>query len=457
MKLRDKIWLRLTFITTLFVSLLITGIYVSLTVIRTRQFQDYLLQKAKFASIYLQKDTSKIQLEKATAFSTKLTNENILAYDTNDKLIFKNTSSSLIVNYSLLSQIKKKTVTSFSTYESEAVGYHYKGPVQTITVIVAGNDIYGSELLNKLRDLLIILFLLTIPIIVWMGKVYADKYVNPIKSLKKSIQNIDKERYGENNFEGDFKDDLSEITASINQMTGKLKLASQIQKQFISNASHELRTPLTIISGQMEVLLMNDRTPEEYRIAIDNNLHDIQELINIYNQLLILAHASSDFSEIFKTQLRIDEIIWCAREELQKIYPHYKISVEFSENIREDGQFLILGNELLLLSALTNLMENGCKFSDNKAVAVFIENEPQNLLLKFKDKGKGIDKEELLFIFEPFYKGNNKASRGKGIGLSIARKVIELHKGTITVKSDVQQGTEIIVSLPLAFPLTVDL
>jgi signal transduction histidine kinase len=114
------------------------------------------------------------------------------------------------------------------------------------------------------------------------------------------------------------------------------------------------------------------------------------------------------------------------------------------------ASLVIYGDEQLLKIAILNLMDNGCKYSDNNQVSITLRNAGQNMLaIDFVNRGKGIDKEKLDKIFSPFYRANDdKTVKGFGIGLSLADRIVKLHAGTITVQSVPNQHTSFSITLP---------
>lgn len=230
----------------------------------------------------------------------------------------------------------------------------------------------------------------------------------------------------------------------------RLETSFKAQKNFISNASHELRTPLTAITGQLEVILLNPRSPEEYKNVINSVLEDIRNLNRLSNRLLLLAQTSAGDREKRMSLVRIDELIWQAKEEVRRRYADFKINIDLDEKLDDEARLTIKGDEQLIRTAFANIMENGCKYSDDKAMNIFIQECDNNLNLRFQDNGRGIGAEDLVNIFEPFYRGSNTSGiKGHGIGLSMVKGIIKLHHGTIQVMSQIDSGTTVIVQLPL--------
>ena len=244
------------------------------------------------------------------------------------------------------------------------------------------------------------------------------------------------------------KDELKDLVYTINEMMDRLEESYISEQQFISDASHELRTPLTAITGQLEVALMSGRSEDYYRNKMISVLEDIRKLTTISNQLLSLAQASTDVSSIDIRPVRIDELIWQAEKEIVRINISYKVIVNFI-NIPDNAEGMIIsGNEQLIKLAFTNLIENGCKFSDNQKVLLEISFNTNHVLIDFINTGSEILNEDISLIFEPFYRGKNALNvKGYGIGLSIVEKIINLHKGKILVSSSIKSGTKFTVCL----------
>jgi signal transduction histidine kinase len=222
-----------------------------------------------------------------------------------------------------------------------------------------------------------------------------------------------------------------------------------MQKEFISNASHELRTPLTSINGQIEVLMMKERSSEEYRSALESVLEDIKKLIDLSNKLLLIARTSSENPVRQFRNTRIDEIIWLAQEEIIRFNKSYHINIHMDELLTDSDKMVVEGDENLLKVAVSNIIENGCKYSSDHTVDIKFGHPGKFIDIKFEDRGIGISEEDLKKVFEPFYRGSNTISyKGSGIGLQLANQIILNHNGTIKISSELNKGTTVTVVLP---------
>jgi signal transduction histidine kinase len=251
--------------------------------------------------------------------------------------------------------------------------------------------------------------------------------------------------------EGNGTDEIAQLSITFNKMLERLESAFEMQRSFVSNASHELRTPLTSITGQIEVSLMNPRTHEEYKAILESVLEDIKNLNSLSNGLLDLAKASSDISAIALHKLRIDEILWETSAELIERKKDYKISIEFTQPIDDENELIILGNHHLLKTAIVNLMDNACKYSPDRSVEIYLSVKARDIVVEFKDKGMGIDTADLDKIFHPFFRASNaKNISGNGLGLTLTDKIVRIHRGAITIESQLQKGTKVTVSIPIS-------
>jgi signal transduction histidine kinase len=222
-----------------------------------------------------------------------------------------------------------------------------------------------------------------------------------------------------------------------------------MQKNFIANASHELRTPLTSINGQLEVLLMKDRSTDDYKIALASVLEDIKSLIDLSNRLLLIARTSAEGPVHFNKKIRIDEILWQAQEEIVRFNNDYGINISMDSSLTDADQMVVVGDDYLLKVAVSNLIENACKYSSDHTVNIKFRHIEKFIEVVFEDNGIGISEKDLKKIFEPFYRGDNTISfSGTGIGLPLVNQIIKNHNGTVEISSVVNKGTSVKILLP---------
>lgn len=430
------------------------AIYFSFSGTRREEFYDRLGRKAKMvAQMLIEIDEIDAELLKKIEKNNpvNLSNEKIIIYDYRNNIIYS-TDDDRILNIfpEMIDQVRLHDEIRLEQEPFEILGQFYPGQYDRYVVFAAATDIFGLGKLYRLRIILVIVFMLSLIIVYISGRIFAYRALNPITDIRSQVDAISISNLDARVLEGNGKDELARLAQTFNKMLDRLELAFKTQKNFIANASHELRTPLTVITGQMEVILMNARKNEEYRNTIVSVLEDIKNLNHISNRLLLLAQASSEFSEADFRVLRIDDILWQARKEILKRYDNYHIHINFSETIDDEQKLIVNGNDQLLKTALNNLIDNGCKYSSDHTSIIYVTNKDTHLIMHFSDNGIGIPEEELSMIFHPFYRATNAIGiKGHGIGLSLVEKIITLHKGIITVRSEIMKGTEFTISLPL--------
>jgi signal transduction histidine kinase len=200
---------------------------------------------------------------------------------------------------------------------------------------------------------------------------------------------------------------------------------------------------------EMQLTIQKERSNTEYQQSIEHIIADIRKLIRLSNSLLDLAKASYDQTEISFKEVRPDEILLDARNDVLRNQPDYNVNIIFEKETDNDNFISVNGNEYLLKVAFVNLIENGCKFSDNKQSIISISYNDKQIILSFSDHGIGISNEELQHIFTPFYRGTNKKfADGNGIGLFLTQKIISLHNGSLSVLSKENEGTTFTLTLP---------
>lgn len=315
-------------------------------------------------------------------------------------------------------------------------------------ILASAIDLYGQQELKKLLIILISVFVVSILLIVFAGYFNAHQSLKPIKDIIDQVSGIKANNLSKR-LEVRNKDEIAELSATFNKMLERIEHAFETERTFVSNVSHELRTPVTSIIGQTEVALLNRRKEEDYQSLLVSILDDVKNMKNIINGFLDLADAGSDSAYHKFTLLRLDELLFSVKDEVIKRKPNYLVLVGF-ENIPEDEkEITIFGNERLLRILLINLIDNACKFSDQHKVIIKIGYNITSVTLQFIDQGIGIPAEDISHIFEPLYKARNTSGKeGHGIGLSIVKRIADVHDATIDIVSELNLGTSISIVFP---------
>lgn len=381
--------------------------------------------------------------------------ENISVYDLEGKEIYTNNDtihfSELLPDFDLfLDEVIASGKKEVSDGDFDFVGIQYQNASDKFVVVASAMDTNGIKNLRSLRRVLALVFIAVIAVIGFAGWIYSGRALKPISTVIDQVNNISANNLNQRIRAGSNKDEIARLTLTFNHLLDRIEDAFTTQKTFVSNASHELRNPLTAITSQLEVTLLKARNVEEYEEIISSVLDDIRDLNDMSHRLLVLAKIDSQ-SGYFKFEpLRLDDLIWETKNEFLAQNGGCLVSLTLNKLPENEKQLLILGNKHLLKTCFVNLMDNACKFSADRAVAIEIFSDIKTLTIQFADKGMGISTSELPHIFEPFYRAKNSGEiSGYGVGLSIVQKIVHVHSAKIDVVSVLSVGTTVRIVFPL--------
>lgn len=224
------------------------------------------------------------------------------------------------------------------------------------------------------------------------------------------------------------------------------------QNRFITDASHELRTPITALRSEIEVNLRDEKLSlAEARSLLESNLEEVQNLQSLSDNLLQLAqHQQPQVLEV-KPAISVADVLEEAVHKVHSLAKKKSITIER----KKIGTIKVKGDKQSLIQLFVILLENAIKYSSEKTT-VFITTKSVDHVIQVlvSDQGIGIDKKDIPHIFDRFYRADSSRTKqdvsGYGLGLSIAKKIIDGHKGEITVKSEKNQGTTFTVQLQKA-------
>jgi len=381
----------------------------------------------------------------------RLPEEEFLIFNFKDSLIYSSEGLDIeMPTKDFLNKVRLEANIQLSKDKRETEAFLFIDRYDRFVVIVSGIDIYGRRKIQNLAQVLAIVLGLGMIAFFVVGRIYAERALNPIKQLVAEIAGISISNLNKRANEGNGSDEIAQLAISFNDMLSRLESAFVVQRNFIANASHEMRTPLTAISGQLEVVLLKNRSAEDYKTAVESVLQDIHKLNKLANRLLLLAQTGTDAPEANFKAVRVDDILWEARTDLLKMKSDYTVEVDLDETITDLEELQVNGSDILLKTLVLNLMENGCKYSDDHVVKVTLGVKSKLIVLTFEDAGIGISESDQKHLFEPFFRSNSIRNRdGHGIGLSLVKRITDLHKGSIQVSSELGKGSVFTVSLPL--------
>lgn len=225
-----------------------------------------------------------------------------------------------------------------------------------------------------------------------------------------------------------------------------IQLSMEEQKRFISDAAHELRTPITALKTSLEVNLMDKKLSKVARKILKENLEDVSGLESLSEGLLHLS--KQDQNNIKKRKVSLKKVAAQAIHIIKPLANKKRIAIK-TNNISE--KLHLRGDKELLVEMMLVLLDNAIKYSKAKSsVSLNVVRKGNLANITISDSGEGISKHHLPYIFDRFYQVDESRSKsGHGLGLSIAKKIVEQHKGQISVKSELGKGTVFNISLPL--------
>ncbi|MFN4146851.1 MAG: ATP-binding protein [Runella sp.] len=458
MKIRTRIALQFTAIIALILATFSASFYYLAERNRKDEFYQNLRDRALTrADLLIKVDAINKKLLKIidSATLSKLYGEKVLMFNEKDEALYASYAPDSAERYYfynpvLLKNVRESKYVETTNGELLVVGLMYTHPENGEFVLLASaEDALGNTQLQKLRQSLVYSFLFGVLVTIVLGFIFAGQSLKPIATMNKEIEKITAYNLRKPLNEGNRQDEIAQLAMNFNQMFQRLEQSFELQRSFVSNASHELRTPLAAIKSEIQIALENERTPDEYRKVLRSLLNDTQRLIQLTNGLLQLAKSERQGQAVSFQELRLDELLFATQEELLSRQSDYQITMDFEQIPENEQDITVMGNATLLKTVFSNLIDNACKYSSGKRAEVRIGFDHKNSIVRIKDNGIGIPEEEIGLIFEPLYRAKNATSfKGYGIGLSVCKRIVDMHSGQLNVQSKVGQGSTFEVVIP---------
>ena len=272
--------------------------------------------------------------------------------------------------------------------------------------------------------------------------------LQPIDQVTDTVRRIVRaEDLGQRVPEPHTQDELQRLTLTLNDLLARLEVLFTAQRRFLADVSHELRTPLTAMHGNLEILARGaGRDP----VLLDESLVDMRRetsrLIRMVNDLLLLAQSEAGI-QLFQEPVELDTLLLEVHRELRPLTNgvHLRIGAE--------DQLTVVGDRDRLKQALLNLGINALQHTPpGGSVVLSLAREDTRALLMVSDTGEGIQPDALPHLFDRFYRADparNHHRGGAGLGLAIVKWIVESHGGTVSVTSQLGQGSIFTIALPL--------
>jgi signal transduction histidine kinase len=453
MTIRNRLTLRFTGLVSSILLLAFMSIYAFCWYFISSDFYRRLDRKANTTGDMLIRHRLDAQLIRQLSRIRKdqLPNQQILVFDSRDSIVFSTTESlSLPIPRSVLTDIRQNKQKDFQLEKYYGSGTRFTTASGQYVVIASAENQYGDEFLKRLLWALAGLLCLIAGITAFAGWFFAGDALRPVQQIDQVVGAIFPRNRDERLVIEKENDEISRLSTTINRLLDRVAESFRLQRMFVANVSHELKNPLTQISSQLEVSLLNQREPEAYQRTIRSVLEDVNELSTLTHELLQLSQVNQDDAAgLLTDQVRMDEIVWDIRDEVSAISPSYRIKVTFGALPDDSDQLTIQGNKTLLATALKNLTENACKFSNDGCAIIQVNFDLDRVEISVQNTGEPIPAQDIPYIFEPLYRSHQTADvRGYGVGLSLVERIIRLHQGQIKVTSVNGKPTVFKIELP---------
>lgn len=440
----------ITFKTTLTYTMLFTAILLSLGALLTGSFAYFLVYNAGqnmeknhrvVADIVIQ--AREIPEERIKKIA-ELQGVTIFLFDENERLIFSSSgippatgtrawlSSTISVDHNLNNLYVKSSLNQFGIYNMESV----KELSQEIT--------YLQGLLFAIS----LAFLVAIVFMIVIGARTSRRMLRPIQTMTRTARSISAGGLDTRLDVVDSHDELKDLAVTFNEMLDRIQTSFEKQEIFVSDASHELRTPISVIQGYANLL---QRWGKEDRAVLQESIEAIRGesdyMRELVEKLLFLASADKKKQQLETAPFALNDLVEEVLRETAMIGTEHLVSGEIN------GIIMVDGDRALIKQALRIFVDNSLKYTPaGGSITIKCSLKDGKASISVEDNGVGIAEADLPLIFDRFYKADKSRTReggGAGLGLSIAKWIIEQHQGDIRVKSRPGQGTRIVVILPV--------
>jgi signal transduction histidine kinase len=299
--------------------------------------------------------------------------------------------------------------------------------------------------INTLNIVLVAVGILSLILSLIFGYVMAKRISTPISRAINTAELISRGCYGDRSNETSNIKEIAQLTGTINNLAETLDNQEKLRKRLTADVAHELRTPLAVLQGHIEAMIDGVWEADSKRLKsvheeitrLGRMVGDLEKLTRFESESLILEKSEFDLSEL------INSI--SVNFEKECINKNIEVSIK-------DKSVNVFADKDKISQVVINLMSNAVKFTDNGGrIHISIEDDMDNAVIAVSDTGKGIAPLDKPHIFERFYRADisrNRLTGGSGIGLTIAKAIIEAHKGLIDVESEIGEGTRFVMTIP---------
>lgn len=372
-------------------------------------------------------------------------------------------TKSEVLSESVMANLPADTWTPLSdTPGYRTIGYESVSPTPIrlilFPVISEGSAAYIVQVGTSLKkteqalDKLLAILCISGPIILLLcsvgGYLILTRAIKPVKEVVHTAKKITAQDLSLRIDLQDKGDEIGELVATFNRMIERLERSVEQIRQFSADVSHELRTPLTIIRGEIETTLRKERSGQDYKNALQSVYEETRKLEKMIDNLLFLSQIESRES-CPQVNVPVFEVLLGAIQIFKPVADQKGIRI----GIKKIDALQVKGDETLLKRLFSNLIDNAVKYTPaGGSITISLEEREKQALFTIEDTGIGIPQDSLPFLFNRFYRvdpARSPETTGSGLGLSIVRSIVNIHRAVIDIRSKPRHGTTVSVYFPM--------
>ncbi|MHC5218214.1 HAMP domain-containing sensor histidine kinase [Enterococcus sp. LJL128] len=404
-----------------------------------------------------------------TAVGTLLEMDNVIAelgapalflsiYDTNGLLLFETQKKPTVLLGKEKQEAKIETI-------GEDTGFLMIQPVnsksarQKVGYVQAFYELSSFyEIRSRLLFTLILLECISLILSSVLGFLLSSYFLKPLKLLRDTMEIVRKNPQSDAHVPAiQSRDELADLAGIFNEMLDRMRRYIEQQEQFVEDVSHELRTPVAIIEGHLNLLnRWGKEDPEILDESLKASLQEIVRMKSLVQEMLDLSRAEQVDVQYANHVSNAKEVVYQVFNNFKILYPDFRMTLD--DDLQNEVVLGIYRNHFEQL--LIIILDNAVKYStDRKEVHISISRSFNEFEIAIQDFGEGITEEELKKIFNRFYRVDKARARnkgGNGLGLSIAKQLVESYKGRIDAESVINQGTIFRIYIPIVKDIATD-
>ncbi|HTZ96899.1 MAG TPA: heavy metal sensor histidine kinase [Terriglobales bacterium] len=325
------------------------------------------------------------------------------------------------------------------------------GSPQIDTMQIAIDISQQQDFLARYRNRFWVILLATLAVFPLIGYQIATRGIRPVREIAMTARHISSTNLHERIKPEGYPSELAYLAATFNKMLDRLEESFDRISKFSADIAHDLRTPVNNIRGEAEVALARARTVDEYREVLGSCLEEAVRLSDLIGDLLFLARAESPLAHLHRENINVGELLSGIREYYEA--PAADRGVALSTDVPNEPVIAQL-DRTLLQRAVGNLVSNALAHTPpGKSVVLGTSVEAAVVRIKVSDTGAGIPPEALPRVFDRFFRVDESRSQalgGTGLGLAIVQSIMLLHGGNVEIASQVGQGTQVTLQIPVS-------